>query len=160
MYKEQPWSVEEKKVNTRKKKGEKKKPGRKVQDLSGQVFGRLTVIKRAEDHVCPSGARKVAFLCQCSCGNTAIVRGDLLREGRVISCGCAKKEHANRMRSVQSQKRTKQKVNNTSAVNVTTDNIEERIQKEVQRILRAEKLKKKSFKFNLFGWKIVFRKNK
>ena len=158
MYKEQPWSIEDK--TNIKEKTEKKKPGRKAQDLSGKVFGRLTVIKRAEDHVCPNGSKKVAFLCKCSCGNQVIVRGDLLREGRVISCGCAKKDHANRMRALKSKKDAKSKTKKISNTVVTIENIEERIQKEVQRRLRAEKLKKKSFKINLFGWKIVFRKNK
>ena len=160
MYKEQPWSIKEGK--NEKTKNKRKKPGRKAQDLSGMVFGRLTVIRRTKDHVCPNGDKKTAFLCQCSCGNQTVARGDLLRAGRVISCGCAKKDRAKHLNSFKAQKTKKQVTKKVSDTKNTTTviSIEERIQKEVQRRLRVEKLKKKSFKLNLFGWKIVFRKNK
>ena len=159
MRKEIPWTLEEEETNT-KTETEKKKPGRKVHDLSGRVFGRLTVIKRAEDQVYSNGTKRVTFLCQCSCGNKTIVRGDFLREGRVLSCGCAKKDHASKMGAAQAKKKKLQKSKKVPNLPVTTETIEERIQKEVQRRLRVEKLKKSSFKVNLFGWKIIFRKSK
>ena len=37
-------------------------------DLSGQKFGKLTVIKRVEDHITPSGQHKQLWLCRCDCG--------------------------------------------------------------------------------------------
>lgn len=55
-------------------------------DLTGQVFGRLTVIKR-------KGSNKhngAMWLCQCSCGNQKIIPGDSLRKGASQSCGCLK----------------------------------------------------------------------
>ena len=60
----------------------------KVKDLTGQKFGKLTVIKRAENnkHGLPR------WECRCDCGNTTLVSGQHLREGRAKSCGCLKKE--------------------------------------------------------------------
>ena len=52
-------------------------------DLTGQTFGRLTVISKAENL---NG--KWAWNCICSCGNEVVVRGDNLRNGMTQSCGC------------------------------------------------------------------------
>ena len=56
-------------------------------DLTGQKFGRLTVIKRAENK-----GRSVCWLCKCECGNSHIVRGYSLTSGASTSCGCYGKE--------------------------------------------------------------------
>lgn len=64
--------------------------GKKFIDLTGQRFGRLTVIERAEDHV--SGSQKfVQWICRCDCGAQCIVLGGALRRGNTQSCGCLKK---------------------------------------------------------------------
>ena len=52
-------------------------------DLTGQVFGKLTVIRR-DGIIYP----QAAWLCQCQCGNTNTVRGSSLRTGETTSCGC------------------------------------------------------------------------
>lgn len=52
-------------------------------NLAGQVFGRLTVLRR---HVI-KGTRW-SWLCQCSCGNSKIVCTSDLRAKQVASCGC------------------------------------------------------------------------
>ena len=59
-------------------------------DLVGQTFGRLTVLERAEDHVQPSGQRKVMWKCQCSCINKTIcyVSSYNLKGQHTKSCGC------------------------------------------------------------------------
>ena len=57
-------------------------------DLSGQIFGRLTVIKWA-------GRDKnnlTLWMCKCACGNTIITRSQDLRRGASQSCGCLKLE--------------------------------------------------------------------
>ena len=59
-------------------------------DLTGQKFGRLTVIERAGST--KHGATK--WFCKCECGNKAIVIGDELRKGNTLSCGCYAKEIA------------------------------------------------------------------
>lgn len=66
---------------------------RKAKDLTGQVFGRLTVLKQAGHAVQPSGLKRLLYLCKCSCGNTVTVRGNQLRAGHTKSCGCLKREH-------------------------------------------------------------------
>lgn len=52
-------------------------------DITGQTFGRLTVLERAG-----SRDRKALWRCRCSCGQDAIVIGKLLRSGHTKSCGC------------------------------------------------------------------------
>ena len=66
----------------------------KFKDLTGMKFGRLTVIKRTEDYVSPSGEKKVQWLCECSCENKTriIVMGSNLTKGNTESCGCLAKE--------------------------------------------------------------------
>nr|DAI30801.1 MAG TPA: PVL ORF-50-like family [Caudoviricetes sp.] len=65
-------------------------------DLTGQRFGRLTVIKRVENKQLKNGRQKVQWLCQCDCGNTKIVTSEQLKSGHTNSCGCICKEHPNR----------------------------------------------------------------
>ena len=57
-------------------------------DLTGQRFGRLTVIKECGR----DKGRSVLWLCKCECGNEKVVDGRSLRGGRTTSCGCYKKE--------------------------------------------------------------------
>ncbi len=56
-------------------------------DLTGQKFGRLTVVEysHTKDGV-------AYWRCLCDCGNASIVRGPSLREGNTQSCGCLQKE--------------------------------------------------------------------
>lgn len=56
-------------------------------DLTGQTFGRLTVIA---PHSC--GERQMKYICQCECGNVKIIRSDSLLSGNTKSCGCLKEE--------------------------------------------------------------------
>lgn len=53
-------------------------------DLTGQVFGKLTVIER--DMSKPKG--KAYWICRCECGNTKSIVGTDLRSGKTSSCGC------------------------------------------------------------------------
>lgn len=67
----------------------------KIIDLTGMVFGRLTVIERTQS----SKDGKAMWLCKCSCGNEYIAMGKLLRNGHVRSCGCLRKELAGEPRA-------------------------------------------------------------
>lgn len=56
-------------------------------DLTGKVFGRLTVIQR----VTASESRNVKatiWECRCQCGTTKSIRAGSLRSGETRSCGC------------------------------------------------------------------------
>ena len=57
---------------------------RKFQDLTGQKFGRLTVIKRIKN----DKHNHIMYLCKCDCSNEKIVRSSHLKSGAVQSCGC------------------------------------------------------------------------
>ena len=59
----------------------------KLIDLTGQRFGRLLVLERANYN--NHGAY---WLCKCDCGNEKIISGTSLRKGLTISCGCYAKE--------------------------------------------------------------------
>lgn len=62
--------------------------GGNIVDRVGERYGRLLVIRRADDYVSPKGVRHVRWLCQCDCGNTTVVDTGLLRNGETRSCGC------------------------------------------------------------------------
>lgn len=64
----------------------------KAIDLTGQRFGRLTVISRAE-----SRNGKTIWHCKCDCGNEKDVIYDNLKRGRTQSCGCIQKEIASNL---------------------------------------------------------------
>jgi hypothetical protein len=55
-----------------------------IQDLTGQVFGRLTAVS----HVGTNKYRYALWLCRCECGGEAIVSNNALRYGNTRSCGC------------------------------------------------------------------------
>ena len=71
----------------------------KVNDLTGQKFGRLTVIKQSgfgdkNKH----GSRYAKWLCKCDCGNYCERTTDILKKSRNDhSCGCLAKEHLDDM---------------------------------------------------------------
>lgn len=60
----------------------------KLNDITGKRFGRLTVIKRVESRVFPSGQKQSQYLCKCDCGNETIVLYRNLISGNTQSCGC------------------------------------------------------------------------
>ena len=64
----------------------------KLIDLTGQKFGRLTVLERAEDYKTPKGKRHTRWMCKCECGNTAHILGDHLKGRLTKSCGCLSAE--------------------------------------------------------------------
>lgn len=61
----------------------------KILDLTGQQFGRLTVIKFDESSV---HSKEKRWICRCYCGNMKSVQTSNLRSGHAMSCGCLKKE--------------------------------------------------------------------
>jgi len=63
--------------------------GRSLIDLTGQVFGNLTVMHQVVDE--ETGGKH--WRCLCTCGRTRLVTGGVLRAGRANSCGvCPRSE--------------------------------------------------------------------
>lgn len=62
--------------------------GRIKEDLTGKKFGRLTVIKRAEN----SKSNQPRWLCRCECGTEKIILAQSLKRGGTKSCGCYQDE--------------------------------------------------------------------
>lgn len=61
-------------------------------DLSGQKFGRLTVVK----FVGKNNQNRAIWKCLCDCGNETIARADALKSGDKQSCGCLNSENKSR----------------------------------------------------------------
>jgi len=56
----------------------------KIQNFENMRFGKLTVIKRDI-----SRNKGTYWFCQCDCGSPVkSIRGDSLKSGRIVSCGC------------------------------------------------------------------------
>ena len=68
----------------------------RFRDLTGQRFGRLTVVERAEDYVSPKGCHVVRWLCRCDCDNEVVTRSDALTSDAIMSCGCYHKERVSK----------------------------------------------------------------
>lgn len=65
-------------------------------DLTGQKFGRLTVIKEIEPYIAPRGAKWVQWECICDCGKIVHATTETLRRGTTRSCGCLAAEEKRR----------------------------------------------------------------
>ena len=60
-------------------------------DLTGERFGKLTVIEKGSGYISPSGSKSTTWICKCDCGNTTVVRASSLKSGDTKSCGCLSK---------------------------------------------------------------------
>lgn len=70
--------------------GCRKHPGaRKMRDITGARFGRLTALFPTERR---DGNGSVFWRCRCECGNEVDVTVDTLTHGKQKSCGCLQKE--------------------------------------------------------------------
>lgn len=58
-------------------------------DITGNKYGKLTVLRRAERPNYVSSNRRGAWWeCECECGNIVVIRGNALKTGGTQSCGC------------------------------------------------------------------------
>lgn len=62
----------------------------KLIDLTGQRFGRLVVLYRAEN----DNQNRPKWMCRCNCGAEKVFKGVLLRNSKSRSCGCLRRETA------------------------------------------------------------------
>lgn len=72
-------------------------------DLSGMTFGRLTVIEYA-------GKRhngRTQWRCRCQCGNETVATRSNLVAGKIISCGCKRREQAGNINRVHGECKTR-----------------------------------------------------
>lgn len=69
---------------------------RKRIDLSGETFGRLTVIEKADKTYKYGGT---AWRCKCECGNDIVVSYKNLVSGHTKSCGCYNRELCSKRRA-------------------------------------------------------------
>lgn len=60
---------------------------RKIEDLTGQKFGKMTVLGRDTD----IKSKRTYWMCQCECGTIKSCRADSLKDGSIVSCGCRKR---------------------------------------------------------------------
>ena len=68
---------------------------RKIEDLTGRTFGKLTVIERGEDYINKDGTKYIRWYCRCECGRMSLVRGVALKYGSTKSCGICTRSASN-----------------------------------------------------------------
>lgn len=73
-------------------------------DLTGQRFGRLVVVGRAQKRGTQTNAR---WLCQCDCGNYIDVRGTTLKRGESRSCGCLRSDYLREQMTTHGKSKTR-----------------------------------------------------
>lgn len=62
---------------------------KRFHNLTGQTFGRLTV----QSHQGSNRFHQSVWLCDCECGETSVVVGSQLLNGRTKSCGCLRRDN-------------------------------------------------------------------
>ncbi len=63
-------------------------------DLTGNVFGRWTVVATHDDLVTPNGYAFIAWLCRCACGREKPIREQDLLNAKSRQCrSCARFKH-------------------------------------------------------------------
>lgn len=60
----------------------------KIEDLTGQRFGRLTALRPYTQRA----GGKICWVCRCDCGIEVAIPVDNLRSGATRSCGCLRKK--------------------------------------------------------------------
>lgn len=65
---------------------------RKAVDITGQTFGRLTVLRREGSGAYRDGKKFAKWRCLCVCGVEIVTVGTELRNGSVRSCGCLRSD--------------------------------------------------------------------
>ena len=72
-------------------------------DLTGEKFGRLTVVRKTDERL----NKKIVWECACDCGSTVKVRGGHLKSGHTTSCGCVVVEMASTMNKTHGKSRSR-----------------------------------------------------
>lgn len=72
----------------------------KLIDLTGNKYGRLTVLHKDTERKTNSGSY---WICQCDCGKIKSVKSSSLRNGEIQSCGCLRNEKVAQYKKQQSE---------------------------------------------------------
>ena len=107
-------------------------------DMTGERYGRLTVIER--DYSRPKGT--AYWYCKCDCGNTVEVYGTQLKNGK-MSCGCILKENKEK-RLIEKEKLRTKIQNNKRKQKVQERLIKEKIKLEEKKQKKQDFLKQNS----------------
>lgn len=87
-------------------------------DLTGQRFGKLTVLERDYQH---PDKKRAYWKCQCDCGNIITTRGESLRTGHTTSCGCVRenkiKDKQEKQQQIKYKDYTNQKIGRLLVLN-------------------------------------------
>lgn len=78
----------------------------KLQDLTGQRFGRLLITERG-----PNQGNRTRWNVHCDCGEERLVQANHLTSGRQVSCGCHRNEQSKRSKNIKHGLFTKDKLN-------------------------------------------------
>jgi len=71
---------------------------KRIIDFVGKRFGRLIVIKRAENWISSTKKTNVPqWECKCDCGKLKLIRASKLIDGSTVSCGCYMREMSMRV---------------------------------------------------------------
>ena len=69
----------------------------KLIDLTGKRFGRFIVLGRDLETQRIKKDKEAFWFCQCDCGNKFSARGHDIRDKKILSCGCLKKENTQKI---------------------------------------------------------------
>lgn len=76
-------------------------------DLTGRVFTRLVVIKRAPSTLSKKNKQTTRWVCSCSCNNIITTDSASLIRSKTRSCGCLQKESIRYLATTHGQSKTK-----------------------------------------------------
>ena len=65
----------------------KKQSIKNTEDITGQVFEKLTAIKKVDSYYCPGGSQLTRWLFKCSCGKEVVAFKANVKKGYISSCG-------------------------------------------------------------------------
>lgn len=92
-------------------------------DLTGERFGRLTVISRDYEKQRKTKYNPTFWSCKCDCGNYTTVATQSLRRGLTTSCGCYQKERSSKAEAKSKMKKCRYDkcLHDTADINTVID---------------------------------------